>query len=54
MSRIPTPPVLSTAVTGIGVIGSFLVTVASFAVIVGPVTSFTVTGTFTVSLDPSG
>ena len=34
-------------------IGSFLVTVVSLAVIVGPVTSFTVTGTFTVSLDPS-
>ena len=54
LSRIPTPPVLSTAVTGIGVIGSFLVTVVSLAVIVGPVTSFTVTGTSTVSLDPSG
>ena len=53
LSRIPTPPVLSTAVTGIGVIGLFLITVASFAVIVGPVTSFTVTGTFTLSLDPS-
>ena len=53
LSRNPTPPALSTAVTGIGVIGSFLVTVVSLAVIVGPVTSFTVTGTFTVSLDPS-
>ena len=54
LSRNPTPPVLSTAVTGIGVIGSFFVTVALSALIVGPVTSFTVTGTFTVSLDPSG
>ena len=35
-------------------IGVFLVTIALSAVIVGPVTSFTVTGTFTVSLDPSG
>ena len=35
-------------------IGLFLVTVASFAVIVGPVTSCTVTGTLTVSLDLSG
>ena len=32
----------------------FLVTVALSAVIVGPVTSFTVTGTFTRSVDPSG
>ena len=32
----------------------FFVTVAPSAVIVGPVTSLTVTGTFTVSLDPSG
>ena len=45
---------LSATVTGIGVIGSFFVTVAPSAVIVGPVTSLTVTGTFTVSLDPSG
>ena len=52
--RIPTPPVLSTAVTGIGVICSRLVTVALFAVIVGPVTSVTVTGTFTLSNVPSG
>ena len=35
-------------------IGSFLVTVAPSAVIFGPVRSFTVTGTSTVSLDPSG
>lgn len=35
-------------------IGSFFVTVAPSAVIVGPVTSFTVTGTVTSSLDPSG
>ena len=35
LSRNPTPPVLSTAVNGIGVIGSFFVTVASAAVIVG-------------------
>ena len=54
LSRIPTPPVLSTAVTGIGVIDSFFVTVASFAVIVGPVTSVTVTGIFTLSIVPSG
>ena len=54
MSRIPTPPVLSTALTGIAVIASFFVTVASFAVIVGPVTSVTVTGTSTLSLVPSG
>ena len=53
-SRNPRPPSLSTTFTGIGVIGSFLVTVAPSAVIVGPVTSFTVTGTSTVSLDPSG
>ena len=43
LSRIPTPPVLSTAVTGIGVIGSFLVTVASAAVIVGAILSRDVT-----------
>ena len=43
LSRIPTPPVLSTAVTGIGVIGSFLVTVASAAVIVGGILSPCVT-----------
>ena len=43
LSRKPTPPVLSTAVTGIGVIGSFLVTVASAAVMVGPVLSPAVT-----------
>ena len=43
LSRIPTPPVLSTAVTGIGVIGSFLVTVASPAVIVGGMLSRLVT-----------
>ena len=59
LSRIPTPPGLSSAVTKIGTIGSFFVTVAPFAVIVGPVvsgtkTSRTVTGTFTSSLDPSG
>ena len=35
-------------------IGSFFVTVAFSAVIVGSVTSLTVTGTFTISLDPSG
>ena len=45
---------MSDTFTGIGVIGSFLVTVAPSAMIVGPVTSFTVTGTSTVSLDPSG
>ena len=39
LSRIPTPPVLSTAVTEIGVICSRLVTVALFAVIVGGVVS---------------
>ena len=54
LSRIPTPPVLSTAVTGIGGIDSFFVTVALSAVIVGPVTSVTVTGTFTLSNVPSG
>ena len=43
LSRIPTPPGLSTAVTGIGVIGSFLVTVASPAVIVGAILSRGVT-----------
>ena len=43
LSRIPTPPGLSTAVTGIGVIGSFLVTVASAAVIVGAILSRDVT-----------
>ena len=43
LSRIPTPPGLSTAVTGIGVIGSFLVTVASPAVIVGAILSRDVT-----------
>ena len=37
--RIPTPPVLSTAVTGISTIFSFFVTVAPFAVIVGGVVS---------------
>ena len=42
LSRIPTPPVLSTAVTGISGIGSLFVTVAPFALIVGPVTSVTV------------
>ena len=35
-------------------IGSRFVTVALFAVIVGPVTSVTVTGTFTLSNVPSG
>ena len=39
LSRIPTPSVLSAAVTGIGVIGSFLVTVVSLAVIVGAIVS---------------
>ena len=43
LSRIPTPPVLSTAVTGICVIGSFLVTVALSAVIVGAIVSRGVT-----------
>ena len=43
MSRIPTPPGLSTAVTEIGVIGSRLVTVASPAVIVGGTSSRLVT-----------
>ena len=38
-SRIPTPPLLSSAVTGIGVIGSSFVTVALLAVIVGGVVS---------------
>ena len=54
VSRIPTPPALSSAVIGIGVISSFFVTVVSSAVIVGPVTSLTVTGTVTVSCEPSG
>ena len=59
LSRIPTPPGLSSAVTEIGSIGSFFVTVAPLAVIVGPVVSATdvsrtVTGTFTSSNDPSG
>ena len=54
LSRIPTPPLLSSAVTGISGIGSLFVTVAPFAVIVGPVTSVTVTGTSTFSDDPSG
>ena len=54
LSRIPTPPGLSSAVTEISGIGSLFVTVAPSAVTVGPVTSFTVTGTFTVSCDPSG
>ena len=58
-SRKPTPPGLSSAVTKIGLIGSFFVTVAPLAVIVGPSVSGTeasrtVTGTFTSSLDPSG
>ena len=35
-------------------IGSFFVTVAPSAVIVGPVLSDTVTGTFTSSVEPSG
>ena len=35
-------------------IGSFFVTVAPLAVMLGPVTSRTFTGTLTVSLDPSG
>ena len=39
LSRIPTPPLLSSAVTEIGVICSRLVTVALFAVIVGGVVS---------------
>ena len=43
LSRNPTPPGLSTAVTEIGVIGSFFVTVAPFAVIVGPTVSRAVT-----------
>ena len=43
LSRIPTPSVLSAAVTGIGVIGSFLVTVVSLAVIVGAILSREVT-----------
>ena len=51
--RIPTPPVLSLAVTEIGIMSSRFVTVALLAVIVGPVTSFTVIGTFTKSCDPS-
>ena len=59
LSRIPTPPGLSSALIGIGVISSFFVTVAPSAVIVGPVVSATdvsrtVTGTFTSSNDPSG
>ena len=37
--RIPTPPLLSSAVTGISTIFSFFVTVAPFAVIVGGVVS---------------
>ena len=58
-SRKPTPPGLSSAVTKIGLIGSFFVTVAPSAVIVGPSVSGTeasrtVTGTRTSSLDPSG
>ena len=42
-SRIPTPPSLSLAVTGIGVISSRLVTVAPSAEIVGPILSRGVT-----------
>ena len=58
-SRKPTPPGLSSAVTKIGLVGSFFVTVAPLAVIVGPSVSGTeasrtVTGTFTSSLEPSG
>ena len=53
VSRIPTPPVLSSAVTEIGVMSSRFVTVALLAVIVGPVTSFTVIGTFTFSYESS-
>ena len=49
LSRIPTPPVLSTAVTGIGVIGSFLVTVALSAVIVGGILSLDVTSKVNVT-----
>ena len=41
--RIPTPPLLSTAVTEIAGIASFLVTVALLAVIVGPTVSRAVT-----------
>ena len=37
--RIPTPPLLSSAVTGISTIFSFFVTVAPFAVIVGGIVS---------------
>ena len=37
--RIPTPPVLSTAVTGISTIFSFFITVAPLALIVGGVVS---------------
>ena len=51
MSRIPTPPVLSTAVTGIGVIGSFLVTVASSAVIVGAIVSLGSVDFVTLTVD---
>ena len=40
LSRNPTPPVLSVAVTGISAIFSFFVTVAPFALIVGGVVSF--------------
>ena len=43
LSRIPTPPLLSSAVTGIGVIGSRFVTVAPSAVIVGGIVSGAVT-----------
>ena len=43
MVRIPTPPLLSTAVTEIAGIASFLVTVASPAVIVGGILSRLVT-----------
>ena len=39
MVRIPTPPLLSTAVTEIAGIASFLVTVALLAVIVGGIVS---------------
>ena len=40
--------------TLIGVIGSFFVTIAPSAVTFGPVTSDTVTGTLTSSVEPSG
>ena len=53
-SRKPRPPWLSATITGIAIIASFLVTVAPLAVTVGPVTSFTLIGTLTVSVDVSG